>query len=495
MQEGPVVSVDIPCYNHEKYIGEAIESVLDQTYKNIELIVYDNGSQDNSYEVIKKYQKYNSKGRTIHCFRLEENNSWEASYRENCIATGKYRAILCSDDVWKPEKLEHQIEIMENHQEVSACAAWFVRGNENLSEIYEQSIFLEENHSRAGWMSRLLLQGNCLAWSSAVFREDVYRKLLHRGHTSLPDYWAWLQCVFYGNIYVVPKILGIMRWHPTGENRNESSPSVQSLIRGENEYADIVGWVLENMPDELFLEAFKDWLIDPAVSETGEIECEKFFVLKKMAENLKELYYEVLKFFYQHFQMTFGDGDGRELRNFAYFMITKYHYTHRDFMEWSSRMSYSSWIRNQKEMKQETDKAEKKCRILEHYTDQKCTEGEKRYIKRQLYRSFTEEEQSIVTMVYHNLMKIYDYVTDMTVEELVGDDNYKLIVESLQDIADVIDEYYNYFEFIGISEICCETWDIYKELLTLAATEKVDLKEAVIPYIQEIIHGLSVLGI
>lgn len=106
------VSVVIPCYNHEKYVKEAIESVLSQTYSNIELIVIDDGSSDGSVAVIEESrQSYNF------TFLKQENMGVCKTLNKGIVdlTGGEYIAILASDDYWHPKKIEKQIcEIKKN---------------------------------------------------------------------------------------------------------------------------------------------------------------------------------------------------------------------------------------------------------------------------------------------------------------------------------------------------------------------------------------------
>ena len=102
-----MVSVIIPVYNRAAYIGRAIESVLEQTYRDFEIIVVDDGSTDNTKEALKPYD---DKIRYIY----QENQG--ASGARNAgikIAEGKYIAFLDSDDIWLPEKLEKQMELFQ----------------------------------------------------------------------------------------------------------------------------------------------------------------------------------------------------------------------------------------------------------------------------------------------------------------------------------------------------------------------------------------------
>lgn len=100
----PLVSVVIPNYNYARYVGEAIESVEKQTYKPVEIIVVDNGSTDNSLEVLKKI------GDRIRL--VAQENMGQAGSRNSGIkaARGEFVAFLDADDTWHPEKLEKQME-------------------------------------------------------------------------------------------------------------------------------------------------------------------------------------------------------------------------------------------------------------------------------------------------------------------------------------------------------------------------------------------------
>ena len=101
-----LVSVIIPAYNHEKYIGDAINSVLNQTYKNIELIVEDDLSTDNTVKEIKKIKDKRLK--TI--FSKKNKGPVRTMNHLLSMCKGDYIAILGSDDIWYPEKLEKQLE-------------------------------------------------------------------------------------------------------------------------------------------------------------------------------------------------------------------------------------------------------------------------------------------------------------------------------------------------------------------------------------------------
>ena len=105
-----LVSVITPAYNCSETIGETIESVMGQTYRNWEMIIVDDCSADNTVDVVSDYVK---KDERIKLMRLEKN-SGSAAARNTAIqnAKGRFIALLDSDDMWKPEKLERQLAFM-----------------------------------------------------------------------------------------------------------------------------------------------------------------------------------------------------------------------------------------------------------------------------------------------------------------------------------------------------------------------------------------------
>lgn len=121
MKDYGLVSVITPCYNGAKFIGDAIESVMAQTYPNWEMLITDDCSNDNSIEVIKEYVAKDSRVRLLQL----EKNSGAAVARNKSIAEakGRYIAFLDGDDMWLPNKLELQLEFMEKKDCALSCTS------------------------------------------------------------------------------------------------------------------------------------------------------------------------------------------------------------------------------------------------------------------------------------------------------------------------------------------------------------------------------------
>ena len=110
----PLVSVVIPCYNHEKFVQDCIQSVIDQTYQNIELIIIDDGSKDGSVEKIQEMIPACQERFVRFEFRYRPNLGLSATLNEALEwCEGIYFSALASDDILIPEKLEIQVPILE----------------------------------------------------------------------------------------------------------------------------------------------------------------------------------------------------------------------------------------------------------------------------------------------------------------------------------------------------------------------------------------------
>lgn len=274
----PLVSVIMPSYNHENYVAAAIESVLNQTYSNFEFIVGDDGSTDGTVNEILKYE---DKIDQVHLF--ESNTATKLVGFLQGLAKGKYIAMMHSDDLWKPEKLQMQVDYLENHPECAACftgcSSFFDDGED--SEHIE--LFRMQNMSREAWIRYFYNNGNCLAHPSVLIRRDIYIDLTKNKGANmfrqLPDFYMWLLLLQEYDIHVIERELTLFRNHQKGENQNTSAQTQENLYRHYIEDSYIWYSLIKNMKKETFLNVFGDSLINKNPSTENEILCEKFFVL------------------------------------------------------------------------------------------------------------------------------------------------------------------------------------------------------------------------
>jgi glycosyltransferase involved in cell wall biosynthesis len=108
--ENKLISIITPCYNSAYFLSQTIESVLVQTYQQWEMIIIDDCSTDDSYEIALRYAE---KDKRIKVYRMEYNSSAAACRNKTIeLSQGEYIAFLDSDDLWMPEKLEKQLNFM-----------------------------------------------------------------------------------------------------------------------------------------------------------------------------------------------------------------------------------------------------------------------------------------------------------------------------------------------------------------------------------------------
>lgn len=134
MKHTPKVSVCIPVYNRPDYVAEAIESVLQQTYKDFELIITDNCSTDNTPEVIKSYA---AKDNRVKYYRNQYNMIIASNInRAMLLARGKYIKPLFSDDKFAPRCLELFVDALDNHPKVSLVTSYTQNfgGHDNIRD-------------------------------------------------------------------------------------------------------------------------------------------------------------------------------------------------------------------------------------------------------------------------------------------------------------------------------------------------------------------------
>lgn len=326
--EKPLVSVIMSCYNHGKYVKDAIESVINQSYQNIEFLVADDGSVDDSVEEMKKYSSYFAEE-----YYFTDNAGGRARFlREK--AKGKYIALMNSDDVWDKNKIEIQVDYMEKNNSVAACFTWCSYTDEMLQE-QPNSIFLQKNRSRYEWMRFFWERGNALCHPSILIRREEYVRLSQVGNAcrQLPDFFMWVDLVQHNDIHVVQQTLVKMRRYSNGIVQNASSSSKENQIRHIIEEAGNWLWMVRKMDWKYFSVAFRECMIDANASGEVEISCEKFFLM--IRSDKIWIQNEALNYFME----IFDDFDIRTC------FEKKYGFTKRDFWKMTSERGYAGILK------------------------------------------------------------------------------------------------------------------------------------------------------
>ena len=200
----PQVSIITPCYNASRFISQTIDSVLTQTFTDWEMIIVDDGSKDDSSEIVEKYVKKDSRIRLI-----QQPNGGSANARNHGIreATGRYIALLDADDLWLPQFLEKQIEFMKEKKAICVYSS-YKRIDENSNEILKPLI------CRSFVNYKKMQITNFIGCLTGLYDSSKYgKKYLDEALKSIPDNSAyWLEIVKLENAaYGNPKVLACYR--------------------------------------------------------------------------------------------------------------------------------------------------------------------------------------------------------------------------------------------------------------------------------------------
>lgn len=230
-----LMSIAIPAYNNGNYIGETIESILLQSYKNIELVIVDDNSSDDTYQVL---QKYAEKDERVRIYKNETNLGMAGNWNR-CLelCTGEYMKLVCADDLLAPNMIERELEIFKEHPEVVLVGSdtrlvdlqgrykgWYRR--------YKKSGIIDGKEViRKGFFS----QDYFGAPQANAFRRSAYEKV--GGFSSefhyIVDYDFFVEIAKLGKIYIIHEPLNYFRVRGdsnTGQVMGEDKQKTQIYV-------------------------------------------------------------------------------------------------------------------------------------------------------------------------------------------------------------------------------------------------------------------------
>ncbi|MFZ5437830.1 MAG: glycosyltransferase family 2 protein [Patescibacteria group bacterium] len=279
MKKNLLLSVVMPVYNSEKYLSEAIESILDQTFENFEFIIVDDGSTDNSLKIINQYQ--DSRIKVIkHKINKGLIYSLNEGFKE---ASGKYIARMDADDISVKTRFVKQVKFLEKNKDIAILGSWIKNfGNKN----YVWETITNPNLIRA----RMLFE-SCLAHPSVIIRKkDLVTNNLSYDpkYKYAEDFALWVKSAEKIKITNYPEILLHYRTHSeqtpikSGHEQQESSWKIRKYqlhklgIKPNKEYKNIH-------------QKLSSWSKDVSFKEFAEIATWLRLIL---LQNLKTKYFE-----------------------------------------------------------------------------------------------------------------------------------------------------------------------------------------------------------
>ena len=208
----PKVSVIIPAYNHEKYVGEAIQSVLDQTFKDFELIIINDGSTDHTEAEILKFRD-----ERIQYYSQENRGLSRTLNRGINLARGEFFNFLPSDDIFLPEKLTIQLKAFEESEDIGVVFSYHLAVDGEGKEVRDDPIvdWFTVPFETKEEIFPALFERNFLSVPTALVRMECFRNvgLFDESLKTAQDYDLWMRILKYHDLRLIKKILLKLRWH------------------------------------------------------------------------------------------------------------------------------------------------------------------------------------------------------------------------------------------------------------------------------------------
>lgn len=228
----PKVSILMPVYNSEKYLTDAINSILKQTFSDFEFLVFDDGSIDNSLKIISSYSDSR-----IHIFKSEQNYGHIFHLNRGLeIAKGKYIARMDADDIAHPERLEYQVKFLERNSDIGVCGTWYkefgCQNNLVKHPIDDQEIRL-----------KLLFKSCALGHPTVMMRKlifDTYLLKYFQSEYPAEDYWLWIRISLVSKLANIPKVLLFYRTHVNQVSKTHQAQQLGKANLAQFYYASVI---------------------------------------------------------------------------------------------------------------------------------------------------------------------------------------------------------------------------------------------------------------
>jgi glycosyltransferase involved in cell wall biosynthesis len=241
----PLISVALCTYNGEKYIAEQLDSIISQTYKNLEIIVVDDCSTDNTFEIVSAYAGRDSR---IKCFENEVNLGFNKNFEKAVtLTTGDYTAISDQDDIWLPDKLQ----LLSDHIKDN----WLIFSNSDFINNTDRYKLLNGFKLPPDYKGILLF--NYVTGHTTLINREFLKSVLPFPDKGYYDWWMGFVASYHHKITFLDKVLTNHRVHADSVIKKR-----QDLGRAELEQYETVSMMLNNFvnyknikrEDKIFIE-------------------------------------------------------------------------------------------------------------------------------------------------------------------------------------------------------------------------------------------------
>ena len=264
-------------YNHQKYIGQAIQSVLAQTFTNFEFIIVNDGSTDNTDKIIKSYL-FDNRIKYIY----QDNQGASLACNQGIVnSRGKYIALMSGDDVCYDQRLEKQYHYLQETN-FKVVFSWVNIINEkgNFSKKHEaKANVFNHNKTRAEILNYFFFKGNCFcAVTAFIERESILKAgLFNLSSIQLQDFDMWIKLLKDNEFSILPQKLLMYRIRGNTDNLSSSV----NVLRVNFEAYQVYKCMFENVCIDLFKNAFCKSIVRSNFQDGIEYDIEKAFLYLK----------------------------------------------------------------------------------------------------------------------------------------------------------------------------------------------------------------------
>jgi glycosyltransferase involved in cell wall biosynthesis len=227
-----IVQILMPVYNAERFLAEAIESVLNQTFDDFELLIINDGSSDKSEEVILSFSDPR-----IRYLKNDSNLKLIKTLNKGIqLSAGKYIVRMDADDICHPERIQKQFEFMESNPEIGICGSWF----EAFGEVENSIVKYKEKHDEI--MTRMLYQCH-FCHPSIIIRRELFEEsemYFDENYPHAEDYEFYLRASKKWKFHNLQEVLLKYRIHGESvSNKNKAIQIKNSLIIKKRFFAEM----------------------------------------------------------------------------------------------------------------------------------------------------------------------------------------------------------------------------------------------------------------
>ena len=274
MQE-PLISVALCTYNGEKFLQEQMDSILAQTYKNLEIIVVDDGSTDKTIDTVNAYAE---KDKRIKLFQNEANVGFNKNFEKALsLTSGEYIAISDQDDIWLPQKLQLLLNNIKSN--------WLIFSNSSYLGDLKQGRLLN-NFKLPSNYKGILLRNHVTGHTSLIHR-DFLNVVLPFPQGGYYDWWMGFVASYHHKIAFLDEVLTLYRIHAgsvvqsrleAGNIKKQEFENTLKMLEAFSEYKNLTA------EDKIFIEQLKD------AYQLRGTEVQSAILEKIITRNYKELF-------------------------------------------------------------------------------------------------------------------------------------------------------------------------------------------------------------